>query len=501
MSERHKEDLEQLRLEGQMQLDRQAENHSLKLDTVKKTMETLRVENERLQAEVSSHNAEIVSSEQVLILRQQVEELQSQLHKYRTAEILKLEPDDMQRARSGMRSTLGDSNNNRLHTKSRPEPKAAQKPKVILVGSQSAPQRQTKRTRSNKSLHRQVQIKRTDAMEAKSLAQKSAKPGHPSTPSRRPPPAPPSSSMPSYPAATPPMNSVSSSTDLPQRDASPADNDWYSRQPSTDAPIQTLIQQMESQITPVPTIVKSGLATPTGLLLTTSTPRRSHGFDPAEVDHERSSPTVAPHITHRSSTRVDTHAQHMSSSLIVKQPQATSTYCEPATATLAPPTDHPEANPATAIERHYWYGCGKLRERMVEMKKDIMKHRSRIASLGLDPVPHPDTWMAKHPPKRLDHISEEDAYWYGCARCRWQLSVHERIFRECSQRLQRHALLRADTKHEGALYTSPSSSRMRTMIQLPRHAEHQMAARFENSAKASVNASVNAHDTKAQDLE
>ena len=127
-------------------------------------------------------------------------------------------------------------------------------------------------------------------------------------------------------------------------------------------------------------------------------------------------------------------------------------------------------SPRDYVERHFWYGCGKLKERMVELKSEIMKMRSEVAAAGGEIIPHPDTYLAKHPPssKSLERVTDDDAYWYGCAKCRWQLQVHERILRDATQRLQRIKRENRESVLDRSLAASPSS-RLQTMLQYSLH--------------------------------
>ena len=66
-----------------------------------------------------------------------------------------------------------------------------------------------------------------------------------------------------------------------------------------------------------------------------------------------------------------------------------------------------------------------------------MKMRSELSSKNLKSVPHPDKYISrKGAPKDLKHVNDEQAYWHGCAVCRWELSMHRKFHDEAEMILQ-----------------------------------------------------------------
>jgi hypothetical protein len=91
-----------------------------------------------------------------------------------------------------------------------------------------------------------------------------------------------------------------------------------------------------------------------------------------------------------------------------------------------PPTSKGRENERSG--KHYWFGCGKLKKKIEKCRFSTMKMRSEISSNGYKPqVPHPDHWISNHPPTDLISCTDEQAYWHGCAKCRWELSIHEKF--------------------------------------------------------------------------
>ena len=64
-----------------------------------------------------------------------------------------------------------------------------------------------------------------------------------------------------------------------------------------------------------------------------------------------------------------------------------------------------------------------------------MRLRTEISSRAIKDgqVPHPDHWIAAHMPDDLRPVSDDHAYWHGCAKCAWELKQHKRINREAQQ--------------------------------------------------------------------
>jgi hypothetical protein len=52
-------------------------------------------------------------------------------------------------------------------------------------------------------------------------------------------------------------------------------------------------------------------------------------------------------------------------------------------------------------------------------------------------VPHPDHWITNHGgvPKDLVPCTDEQAYWHGCAACRWELKIHEQFNNDATHTL------------------------------------------------------------------
>ena len=92
---------------------------------------------------------------------------------------------------------------------------------------------------------------------------------------------------------------------------------------------------------------------------------------------------------------------------------------------------------ATTSGNHFWFGCGKIKKKMEYYRTQTMKMRSEISSKNLKSVPHPDKYITRNgPPKNLKHANDEQAYWHGCAVCRWELSMHTTFHDDAKKILQ-----------------------------------------------------------------
>ena len=92
---------------------------------------------------------------------------------------------------------------------------------------------------------------------------------------------------------------------------------------------------------------------------------------------------------------------------------------------------------ATTSGNHFWFGCGKIKKKMEYYRTQTMKMRSELSSKNLKSVPHPDKYITRNgPPKNLKHVNDEQAYWHGCAVCRWELSMHTTFHDDAKKILQ-----------------------------------------------------------------
>ena len=99
------------------------------------------------------------------------------------------------------------------------------------------------------------------------------------------------------------------------------------------------------------------------------------------------------------------------------------------------------SSPLTSTARtgnHFWFGCGKLKKKVEGIRAKTMRLRAEISSRSIKGagkiVPHPDNWIkANMPTATIDPVTDEHAYWHGCAKCAWELEQHKRIHREAQK--------------------------------------------------------------------
>jgi hypothetical protein len=85
---------------------------------------------------------------------------------------------------------------------------------------------------------------------------------------------------------------------------------------------------------------------------------------------------------------------------------------------------------------HFWFGCGKLKKKVEGIRAKTMRLRAEISSRSIKDkiVPHPDNWIKANMPKaKIEPVTDEHAYWHGCAKCAWELKQHMRIHRDAQQ--------------------------------------------------------------------
>ena len=132
--------------------------------------------------------------------------------------------------------------------------------------------------------------------------------------------------------------------------------------------------------------------------------------------------------------------------------QAQETYLPNHAASRSPSAHQMRGN---AKERHFWFGCGKLKRQKESLRKEVMTLRSRIAAAGLPQITHPDIWIAqnKHAAK-LEYVDEDTAYWHGCAVCRWELRHYENTLAKAKRMLSTHR--QTEQKSRAAFYNMRS---------------------------------------------
>jgi hypothetical protein len=92
---------------------------------------------------------------------------------------------------------------------------------------------------------------------------------------------------------------------------------------------------------------------------------------------------------------------------------------------------------------HFWFGCGKLKKKVESIRAKTMRLRAEISSRSIKDVivPHPDKWIKANMSKAtIEPVTDEHAYWHGCAKCAWELTQHMRIHGEAK------AVLAADDR-------------------------------------------------------